>query len=572
MIAAPAAQFGNFTYTDNGTSITITDYPSDAPGSSYLAIPATINSKPVKSIGNGAFSYCTQIVTLSIPSSVTAIGSAAFANCTGLTSVTIPSAVTSIGNDTFSNCPKLTGVTLPTGMKTIGNSAFRGSGLTSLILPTGLTSIGSYAFAYCDFASVTIPSSVTSISNGAFASCWDLTSITADPANPNYSSESGILFNESKTILLQYPARISGDFSIPSTVTSLGSDAFYRCTGFSILVLPSSVTTIGDRSFSDCLGLTSVTIPSGVTTIGTRAFAWCMGLTSVIIPASVSSIGNEAFGFCGALTSLVMDSENPNYASENGVLFNKPKTTLIQCPAGKSGVYKIPFGVNAVGYGGFSGCDELTRITIPSGVNLIAESAFLDCSKLTSVTIPASISIIERYAFSQNYKLTGVYFMGNAPATGTVLFSGLGAGFKVYYFNSRSGFTSPTWKGYPSVAMGDETPVNAWLISHNLPHDSNLQSDPNGDGVNSLMAYALDLDPNENLNGSMPKPAVTESQMGLKFFAGAAGITYVVETSTDLQSWRVDDVTISGPDANQFRAATVNRSGPVSYMRLRVSQ
>jgi hypothetical protein len=162
--------------------------------------------------------------------------------------------------------------------------------------------------------------------------------------------------------------------------------------------------------------------------------------------------------------------------------------------------------------------------------------------------------------------------MGNAPATGTIVFSGLGAGFKIYYFNSRSGFTSPTWMGYPSVAMGDETPVKAWLISHNLPHDSNLQSDPNGDGVSSLMAYALNLDPNQNLNGNMPKPVVTESQISMQFFAGTEGVTYIVETSTDLQSWRADGVTISGPDANQFRAATVNRSGSSRYLRLQVSQ
>ena len=104
-----------------------------------------------------------------------------------------------------------------------------------------------------------------------------------------------------------------------------------------------------------------------------------------------------------------------------------------------------------------------------------------------------------------------------------------------------------------------------------LPVDSDLNSDSNNDGVNLLMAYALDLDPNQNLGGSLPRPVLTAGQLSLSFHAGAAGIIYAVETCTDLTDWTTEGVSLSAPDENQVRTATVDRSGPSRFMRLVVS-
>ena len=107
-----------------------------------------------------AFSGCSCLTSLTIPSSVTEIGSYAFEDCSGLTSLTIPSSVTSIGWYAFEGC----------------------SGLTSLTIPSSVTSIGYYAFSGCSgLTSLTIPSSVTSIDDNAFSGCSGLTSIYVYP-------------------------------------------------------------------------------------------------------------------------------------------------------------------------------------------------------------------------------------------------------------------------------------------------------------------------------------------------------------------------------------------------------
>jgi hypothetical protein len=86
--------------------------------------------------------------------------------------------------------------------------------------------------------------------------------------------------------------------------------------------------------------------------------------------------------------------------------------------------------------------------------------------------------------------------------------------------------------------------------------------------VNLLMAYALNLDPNQNLSDRMPRPVFTAGEMSLSFYAGTAGVSYAVEASEDVVEWSTEGVTISEPDANQIRTATVDRASPARFMRL----
>ena len=153
--------------------------------------------------------------------------------------------------------------------------------------------------------------------------------------------------------------------------------------------IPNSVTSIGFGAFYGCSGLTSVTIPNSVTSIGSAAFYGCSGLTSVTIGNSVTSIGNNAFWYCSGLTSIDVASDNSNYCSVDGVLFNKDKTTLIQYPGGKQGAYTIPNSVTSIGDNAFYGCASLTSVTIPNSVTSIQYNAFEGCKGLTSVTIEA---------------------------------------------------------------------------------------------------------------------------------------------------------------------------------------
>ncbi|MCR5532413.1 MAG: fibronectin type III domain-containing protein [Paludibacteraceae bacterium] len=160
-----------------------------------------------------------------------------------------------------------------------------------------------------------------------------------------------------------------------------------NCENISQVVINDGVTSIGDYAFAGCSSLTSVTIPNSVTSIGQYAFYDCRGLTSVTIPNSVTSIGTNIFQDCSSLTSIDVASDNSNYCSVDGVLFNKDKTTLVQYPGGKQGAYTIPNGVTSIGDFAFYVCSGLTSVTVGNSVTSIGEYAFAVCPSLTSINV-----------------------------------------------------------------------------------------------------------------------------------------------------------------------------------------
>ena len=190
--------------------------------------------------------------------------------------------------------------------------------------------------------------------------------------------------------------------SLPEIDTNTYSD------GKGVIKFKTNVTTIGEWAFWSRNHLTSITIPNSVTSIGVAAFASCSSLTSVTIPNSVTSIGNSAFHDCSGLTSINVASDNSNYCSVDGIVFNKNRTTLVSYPGGKQGAYFIPNSVTSIGDGAFAYCSGLTSVTIPNSVTSIEESAFALCRGLTSVTIPNSVTSIGDTAFINCSGLTSV--------------------------------------------------------------------------------------------------------------------------------------------------------------------
>jgi uncharacterized protein (TIGR02145 family) len=190
-----------------------------------------------------------------------------------------------------------------------------------------------------------------------------------------------------------------------------------------------SVDRNGDEGYEQS-NIKSLVIGNSVTSIGADAFSRFDALTSVTIPSSVKSIGKNAFSQCYSLTSITVDAANPAYSSQDGILFNKNKTTLIKYPNQRKGVYIIPSSVTTIGDGAFDGSDDwgngndnLTSITIPNSVTSIGARAFASCSGLKSVTIPSSVTSIEEYAFVGCYSLESVTIPSSVTSIGNGAFS-----------------------------------------------------------------------------------------------------------------------------------------------------
>ena len=237
-------------------------------------------------IGAYAFKNCSDLTSLTLPSSVTRIGDYAFYNCSGLTSLTLPSSVTRIGDYAFYKCSGLTSLTLPSSVTSIGEFAFMYcSGLTSLTIPSGVTSIGMSAFEYCSsLTSLTLPSSVNEIGIYAFHGCSGLTSLTL-PSSVT-SSIRDYIFDGLKECnyfidsdLETYLAHTHDWKYIPVDEIKY----YHNGQELTKLEIPSGVDKIGSYSFYKGVNLTSLPLPSSVTSIGSSAFEGCSGLTSVYV-------------------------------------------------------------------------------------------------------------------------------------------------------------------------------------------------------------------------------------------------------------------------------------------------
>ena len=361
----------NGTLTISGTGMPDYGYYDYSPWHSQtLKIKKIVIENGVTNIGNNAFFSCSGLTSITIPNSVTSIGECAFCGCRGMTSITIPNSVKSIGDGAFQNCSGLTSITIPNSVKTIGEGAFYScSGLTSITMGNSVMSIGSVAFTNCSY--------LTSV-HISDLEAWCKISFSRYESNPLCHAHHLYMNGSEITKLV-----------IPNSVTSIGDNAFFGCSGLTSVTIPNNVTNIGERAFQGCSGLTSIAIPNSVKSIGEGAFLFCSGLTSITIPNSVTSIGEYAFQCCSSLPSIT-----------------------------------IPNSVTSIGKMAFSGCSGLISINVENG-NTTYDSrdncnAIIETNTNALITgckntiIPNSVKSIGEHAFS-SYDLPEVISMIENP-------------------------------------------------------------------------------------------------------------------------------------------------------------
>jgi len=195
---------------------------------------------------------------------------------------------------------------------------------------------------------------------------------------------------------------------LPSTLVSIGDNAFSSCTSLSgVIPIPASVTSIGNSAFQNCTALTGIlTFPLGLTTISNYAFAGCTGLTgNLTIPGSVTSIGSYAFQSCSGFTGPLSIPNSvisiASYAFQNCTGFTGaltlPNAITIISPytfsgcSGLSGVLTIPLSVNRIYDYAFYGCAAFAQLIINKNVNSIGDCVFYNCSGLQKISVAQSV-------------------------------------------------------------------------------------------------------------------------------------------------------------------------------------
>ena len=399
VMSVHAADGDEFTYTYNGQTL---NYRILSESEGTCAVTG-YNSEVV-----GALELPDCAYYRGIEYTLVTIGENAFSQCAGLTSVVIGNSVNYIRNRAFFNCNKLTSVVIQNSVKTIGNEAFGYCyGLTSVFIGNSVNNIGSKAFIAClRLIKSAYPDYLPNPFSYGIAMAY--------PAQESII-ENGVVFDRTKTTLYFAPISLSGEYTVPSTVKTIGESAFYSCTDLTSVVIGNSVESIGIGAFANCTGLTSVVIGNSVNSIEKDAFKDCSGLIKTAYPANLPN------PFSSGITMAYPAQES---IIENGVVFDRTKTTLYFAPISLSGEYTVPSTVKTIGEYAFYDCTGLTSVVIGNSVESIGIGAFASCSGLTSVVIPNLVKTINDFVFNNCTSLSSVIIGNSVNNIGKGAFGG----------------------------------------------------------------------------------------------------------------------------------------------------
>ena len=390
-------------------------------------------------IGGFAFSLCENLEFINIPESATSIGMAVFQSC-NLKSISIPNGITTIASHAFYLCRNLESIELPDNLTTIENSAFAMcNSLASINIPDGVTSIGMNAFWGCAFTEFTLPSNISEIGEGIFACCDNLTTIYG----PYASADGKYIIKDN--VLLAVVAGLQ-TFDVPDGVVRIGESTFEACNSLVDINIPNSLTSIGPRAFMSCESIKSITIPVNVNTIGSRAFQcglenlYCLPTTPPTIDMTNGNIiydtnGND-YKYCKI---YVPDGTYDAYVTADGwaqykdMIVNPNPTPAVQSQifyTSTDGAIVTPYNTSAFVDADGNSLNIVSNIyengqgviTIDGELVSLGIEAFRECTTLATITLPDAVTWIGRDAFRGCSGLTSINIPDGVTAIGQDVF------------------------------------------------------------------------------------------------------------------------------------------------------
>ena len=357
------------------------------------------------------------IASLIIEDGITGIGGNMFSECENLENIVIPDSVVSIYRDAFKGTKYYNDDSNWQDGRLYINHAFicvkADSAKGEFKIKEGTTVIADGAFNddEVNITSVYIPESVKGIPEGIFRLFCYLKSIDVNQNNKYYTSDNGVLFNKTKTVLITYPQGAENEsYSIPKGVKRIGEYAFSGCSHLSNIIISDEVTSIGYGAFYSC-EISSITIPDSVTHIGELAFSGCHNLNNIDMSSNIESVGTGAFG-----GTAYYDNKS-NW--DNGVLY--VGAALIAINADSTGTYQVKDSTRVIAGDVFRAC-RLTEVLLPNGLVNIGARAFAYCKNLESINMPDSVTKIGECAFYQCTALEKVAFSESLTTIGEMAF------------------------------------------------------------------------------------------------------------------------------------------------------
>ena len=277
-------------------------------------------------------------------------------------------------------------------VSSIGDYAFNeNKNIDTIVVPDNVKHIKDSAFKACFVKKISISKTVTQISDSAFLSCPNLTEIKVAAANKTFASANGALLNKAKTELICCPGGIA-KFTVPNGVKIIKKFAFWGCEKLKSINVSDSVTTLEGDAIYYCPALKTLNLGRNVTNLG-----------STVPENPAAYVAND----CENLTNINVNKANKVFASVGGVVYDKSKKTLLNCPKNKSKV-TISARATKIAYGAFSGNHALTSVYIPNNVKELSSYCFSSCSALKTVIFTNGIKNIPVEAFRECTSLTSV--------------------------------------------------------------------------------------------------------------------------------------------------------------------